>query len=224
MRKYKFKNGKELEVKTMFCVGQNYAKHAAEMGGQVATDPIIFIKPPQAYIENGGKIILPDMSKNIHHEVELVVVIGKECKNISEDDAINYIAGYAVGIDVTMRDVQKQSKDNGLPWAVAKGFYGSAPISEIIPAENFGDQIPFFDLSLKVNNQLRQNSSTQYMERSVAKLIEYLSRVFTLEPGDCIFTGTPEGVGQIVNGDILFAELNNYVALSVECVAQNSFF
>lgn len=219
MRKYKFKNGKELEVKTMFCVGQNYAKHAAEMGGQVTTDPIIFIKPPQAYIENGGKIILPDMSKNIHHEVELVVVIGKECKNISEGDAAKYIAGYAVGIDVTMRDIQKQSKDKGLPWAVAKGFYSSAPISEIVPAENFGDKIPFFDLSLKVNNQLRQKSSTKFMERSVAKLIEYLSRVFTLEAGDCIFTGTPEGVGQIVKGDILIAELNGYVSLSVECSA-----
>lgn len=221
MRTYKFKNGKELEVKTMFCVGQNYAKHATEMGGKTTPDPIIFIKPPQSYISNGDKIILPDISKNVHHEVELVVILGKECKNISENDAIKYIAGYAVGIDVTMRDIQKLSKDKGLPWAVAKGFYTSAPISEIIPADNFGDKIPFFDLSLKVNNQLKQKSSTKYMERSVAKLIEYLSRVFTLEKGDCIFTGTPEGVGPIVNGDKLYAELNGYASLSVECVAEN---
>lgn len=219
MRTYKFKNGKELEVKTMFCVGQNYAKHAAEMGGQVTSDPIIFMKPPQAYIENAGKVILPEISKNVHHEVELVVVIGKSCKDISEIDAINYIAGYGVGIDVTMRDIQKQSKEKGLPWTVAKGFYTSAPISEIIPADEFGNEIPFFELTLKVNKEIKQHSSTEFMERSVGKLIEYLSHVFTLEAGDCIFTGTPEGVGQIFNGDKLYAELNKYVSLNVECIS-----
>ncbi len=216
MRTFKFKDGKEIEVRTMYGIGQNYAKHAAEMGGQVSSDPIIFIKPSVAYIENNGKIILPEISNNVHHEVELVVVIGKDCKNIHEDEAINYIAGYGVGIDATLRDLQKAAKDKGHPWSVAKGFHTSAPISEIIPAEEFGNQIPNFELSLKVNGELRQNSSTEYMERSVGKLIEYLSKIFTLEKGDCIFTGTPEGVGQIVKGDKLFAELKGYVALSVE--------
>jgi len=216
MRTLKFKNGKELEVRTMYCIGQNYAKHAAEMGGKVSSDPIIFIKPPAAYIENGGKILLPDISNNVHHEVELVVVIGKNCININEKDAVNYIAGYAVGIDATLRDLQKKAKENGHPWAVAKGFYSSAPISDIIPAEEFAGKIPFFELELKVNGELKQKSSTENMERTVGKLIEYLSRIFTLEPGDCIFTGTPEGVGQIVKGDKLFAELKGFVTLSVE--------
>jgi len=218
MRTFKFRNGKELEVKTMYGIGQNYAKHAAEMGGQVPTEPIIFIKPPVSYIENGGQIILPDVSKNLHHEVELVVVIGKECRNINEKDAVNYIAGYGVGIDATLRDLQKIAKEKGHPWSVAKGFYTSAPISEIIPADEFDSNIPFFELSLKVNGELRQNSSTEFMERSVGKLMEYLSRIFTLEPGDCIFTGTPEGVGQIVKGDKIFAELKGFTSLRVEVV------
>ncbi|MFH1050279.1 MAG: fumarylacetoacetate hydrolase family protein [bacterium] len=217
MRTFKFKNGKELEVRTMYCIGQNYAKHAAEMGGQVTSDPIIFIKPSVAYIENNGKIILPDISDNVHHEVELIVVIGKNCNNINEKEAVNFIAGYGVGIDATLRDLQKKAKENGHPWSVAKGFYTSAPISELVPAEEFGDKIPYFELSLKVNGELKQKSSTEYMERSVGKLIEYLSKIFTLEAGDCIFTGTPEGVGQIVKGDKLFAELKGYVSLSVEC-------
>ena len=217
MRTFKLKNGKEIEVGTMYCIGQNYAKHAAEMGGKTASEPIIFIKPPVAYIENGGKICLPDISNNIHHEVELVVVIGKNCQNINENDAVKFIAGYGVGIDVTLRDLQQKAKENGHPWSVAKGFYTSAPISTIIPAEEFGNEIPFFELSLKVNGEMKQNSSTEYMERTVGKLIEYISKIFTLEAGDCIFTGTPEGVGQIVKGDKLFAELKGYVSLSVEC-------
>ena len=215
-REFKFKKGERLSVGTMYGIGKNYAKHAVEMGGEVPKEPIIFIKPPVCYVENGESITLPAMSENVHHEVELVVVIGKRCENISQENAREYIAGYAVGLDLTMRDIQNQAKDKGQPWAVAKGFYRSAPISEVIPADEFGDDIPFFDLKLDVNGETRQSSNTKYMERTVATLVEYLSKVFTLEPGDCIFTGTPEGVGKIVSGDKLKAELVNFATLEIE--------
>ncbi|MFC2129902.1 fumarylacetoacetate hydrolase family protein [Bacteroidota bacterium] len=216
MRKFRFKNGKNIEVKTMYGIGKNYAKHAAEMGDSVPKDPIIFIKPPSAFIENNGTIILPAISKNVHHEVELVVVIGKPCANIYADKALEYIAGYAVGIDVTLRDIQNKAKEKGQPWAVSKGFVTSAPVSEVIPAEEFGNTLPDFDIQLTVNGEIKQNSSTKDMVRPVGILIEYLSTIFTLEPGDCIFTGTPEGVGQIKKGDKLHAELVNHVSLDVD--------
>lgn len=216
MRTYKFKNGKQLEVKTMYGIGKNYAKHAAEFGGGIPEEPIIFIKPPVCYVENGGTIKLPQMSNNVHHEVELVVIIGNDCANIKASQAGDYIAGYAVGIDVTMRDVQFKAKEKGEPWAVAKGFHTSAPISNVIPAEEFSGTIPDFDLLLKVNGELRQSSSTKFMERSIGVLIEYLSKVFTLEAGDCIFTGTPEGVGKIQSGDKIFAELSGFVSLQID--------
>jgi acylpyruvate hydrolase len=215
MRLFKFKNGQALEVRTMYCIGKNYAKHAAEMGGVLADEPIVFMKPPAAFIENNSWITLPSFSNNVHHEVELVVVIGKECNNIQEDEALDYIAGYAVGIDITLRDIQEKAKKDGHPWTVAKGFYSSAPVSEVIPSEEFNGTIPDFDLYLKVNDIVKQESSTRYMERPVGKLIEYLSKVFTLEPGDCIFTGTPEGVGPIKSGDDIYAELKGYVNLSI---------
>lgn len=212
----KFINGKTLELGTMYCIGKNYSKHAKEMGGGIPDEPLIFLKPPAAYIENGGTILLPDFSHNVHHEVELVVAIGKDCSMISAENAKSVIAGYAVGIDATLRDVQNKAKSNGEPWAVAKGFYTSAPVSLFIPAEEF-DDIPYFGLSLAVNGEIRQNGNTKDMERSVAILIEYLSKVFTFREGDIIFTGTPEGVGQIKHGDHLKAVLENYVSLEVDC-------
>lgn len=216
MNKYlKFIGGDKIPINNIFCIGKNYSKHIAEMGGDKPKDPLIFLKPNSAYIENGGNIIIPEISNLVHHEVELVVVIGKECSKISSEEAYKYIAGYAVGIDVTLRDIQRQAKENGHPWSVAKGFFTSAPISDIFPAEDFGNKIPFFDIIIKVNDEIRQEASTNEMERSVGVLIEYLSDIFTLNPGDCIFTGTPEGVGPIRKGDRLHAELKNFVSLDV---------
>jgi 2-keto-4-pentenoate hydratase/2-oxohepta-3-ene-1,7-dioic acid hydratase in catechol pathway len=194
-------------------IGKNYAKHAREMGGVVPDEPIIFIKPPASYIQNGGTVILPGFSENVHHEVELVVVIGKDCANVSKENALDYVAGYAVGIDVTLRDIQNKAKTAGHPWAVSKGFVTSAPVSEIIPIEQTKDK--FFDIELKVNGEIRQAGTTRVMERSVETLIVYLSKVFTLRTGDAIFTGTPEGVGKILKGDQLHAELKGYVELDV---------
>ncbi len=215
---YTFTDGKKLAIGTIYCIGQNYEKHAKEMGGDVPKDPVVFIKPPAAFIPDGSAIILPDFSNNVHHEVELVVVIGKDCQSVNQSEAREYIAGYAVGIDVTLRDVQKSAKEKGKPWAVAKGFVTSAPISTIIPADEFGEDIPYFDLNLKVNGELRQSGNTQDMARPVGLLIEYLSKVFTLRKGDCIFTGTPEGVGKIQSGDKIKAELSDKVSLSINVV------
>ncbi len=214
-RKYKFTDGLEVEVGTMYCVGKNYSKHAAEMGDKPSKEPVIFMKPPTAYAQNGSEIYIPNISKLPHHEVELIAVIGKECRNINRTDAIKHIAGYGVGIDLTLRDLQNDAKKNGLPWTVAKGFARSAPISEIIPATNYGDKIPDFELTLKVNDEIKQKTNTKDMTRRLDKLIEYLSKIFILEPGDCVFTGTPEGVGPVKSGDILSANLSNEVKLEV---------
>jgi 2-keto-4-pentenoate hydratase/2-oxohepta-3-ene-1,7-dioic acid hydratase in catechol pathway len=214
-KKLKFIDGSELETGTMYCIGQNYAKHAAEMGSKVSADPTIFIKPPAALILNDEEIILPDISKNVHHELELVVVIGDDCDSISPDNAINVIAGYAVGIDVTLRDVQELSKISGKPWSVSKGFKTSAPISEIIPQSEFNDKIPEFEMNLFVNGELRQHGFSKDMEKKIPELIAYISKIFTLRKGDLIFTGTPEGVGQIISGDRITAELCNTLYITV---------
>jgi 2-keto-4-pentenoate hydratase/2-oxohepta-3-ene-1,7-dioic acid hydratase in catechol pathway len=213
---YKFNDGKRLKVGTMFGIGKNYAAHAKEMGGGVPDEPIIFLKPPTSYVPNSGVLILPPISQNVHHEVELVVVIGKDCHNIKKKDAWDYVAGVAVGIDVTLRDVQHKAKEKGEPWAVSKGFFTSAPISEIIPIEAVKSK--YFDIEFYLNGVLKQKASTKSMERPVPELIEYISRVFTLSKGDCIFTGTPEGVGKIVKGDKLVAKLVGYTQLSVSAI------
>lgn len=210
-----FTNGEKIELGTMYCIGRNYAKHALEMGATVPEDPIVFLKPPAAYLPDGGEIQLPSYSNEVHHEVELVVVIGKEARGTIVEPVENYIAGYGVGIDLTLRDVQAKCKANGHPWAVAKGFVTSAPISKIVPAGEVGSSDTIFNLELKVNGELRQAGSTDYMERSVETLVKYLAEVFTLQPGDIIFTGTPEGVAEVKSGDTVTAELKGYVGLQV---------
>ncbi len=214
----KFDNGNSIEIGSIFCIGSNYSKHIKEMGGSKPDAPVIFLKPRSAYLENGGVIKIPEFSDLCHHELELVVVIGKHCSNIDKNESYKYIAGYAVGIDVTLRDIQNSAKQKGQPWAVAKGFVTSAPISQVISADRFEGKIPYFELRLFLNGNEKQHGRTRDMERSVPELIEYLSKVFTLNPGDCIFTGTPEGVGQIKKGDKLVAELVGFtkIELTVE--------
>ncbi len=208
--------GKTIDVGTFYCIGKNYSKHARELGGEVPDEPVVFIKPPAAYMQDGAKISLPRFSENIHHEVELVVVIGENCSGIEPKDASRIVAGYGVGVDLTLRDIQNKAKNEGHPWAVAKGFYGSAPVSKIVPADKIKESNPIFDLVLKVNGVIKQKSNTFEMERSTGELISYLSAVFTLRAGDCIFTGTPEGVGRLVPGDKIEAFLGNLVTLNFE--------
>jgi 2-keto-4-pentenoate hydratase/2-oxohepta-3-ene-1,7-dioic acid hydratase in catechol pathway len=212
---FEFTDGTTLPVGTMYCIGKNYAAHIREMGGDAPPDPLVFIKPPAAFVPNGGIVRCPAFSHNLHHEVELVVVIGTDCANIPPDKVRSVIAGYAIGLDMTLRDVQQQAKERGEPWSVAKGFVTSAPISAVVPAGRVNtdaadntNALPLFDLQLHVNDSLRQFGSTAAMERPIEALVSYLSSVFTLRRGDCIFTGTPEGVGRVVSGDALRAELN----------------
>ncbi|MBE2189261.1 MAG: fumarylacetoacetate hydrolase family protein [Desulfobulbaceae bacterium] len=216
-KKIQFTDGYEMIPGTFYGIGQNYAKHAAEMGSQVSPEPTVFIKPPSSLVNDGDIIVLPKFSANIHHEVELVVVIGIDCDNIEASEAIDVIAGYGVGIDITLRDIQNKAKSEGKPWAIAKGFRNSAPISKILPASQF-KSIPDFELELWINEELRQSGTTKDMERSVGELVAFLSNVFGLRAGDIIFTGTPEGVGQIVSGDKLRAKLCQFVELNVTAI------
>ncbi len=214
----KFTNNIEIPCGAIYGVAKNYLKHAREMGGEIPASPSIFIKPPSSYVAPGGVIEAPDYSHNIHYEVELVVAIGKDCRKIRREQAIDYIAGYAVGIDVTLRDLQHEAKDAGLPWGICKGFYSSAPTSEFVSVESFTGEIPNFDLLLELNGELRQSGNTSDLIRPVDELIEFLSKVFLLKRGDLIFTGTPEGIGQIKRGDKLHAELKGYAAVDIEVV------
>lgn len=209
-----FSNGTKLPVGTMYCIGRNYAAHAREMGADVVPDPIVFIKPPSAYRADGSQIQLPSFSSDVHHEVELVIVIGASTEHISPEDAWSCIAGVTVGIDFTARDIQAAAKMNGHPWAVAKSWAGSAPCGTVVPANECG-RGPW-GLSLSVNGVTRQQGFTADMERSVEELVSYLASVFTLQPGDCIFTGTPEGVGPVRSGECVVAHLDSLVTLTIE--------
>jgi 5-carboxymethyl-2-hydroxymuconate isomerase len=193
-------------VGKIICLGQNYAAHAKEMGATGATLPVLFLKPSSAIISNGVDILLPQLSSNVHHEVELTLLIGVGGENIPETSAYDHIAGYGVGLDMTMRDVQLEAKKNGNPWAVAKGFDTSAPLSDFIERVYIADPHAL-EISLSVNGVRRQHSSTGNMLLSVPRIIAYVSSAFTLEPGDVIYTGTPEGVAQVKAGDVIDAEI-----------------
>ncbi|MFP4542956.1 MAG: fumarylacetoacetate hydrolase family protein [Candidatus Kapaibacterium sp.] len=217
MAQYVFKDGRKLDVGMIYCVGKNYSGHAREMGGEIPDDPVIFMKPPSSYSSNGSKIDYPEITNLLHYEVELVAVIGRDARNISPEKAPDYIAGYAAGIDLTLRDVQKKAKESGTPWAVAKGFYSSAPVSPVVPSKEVDDP-HMVELALYKNGILKQKGNTRDMERSIFEIISYLSKVFSLRSGDCVFTGTPEGVGELKKGDKVRAELIGLTSISIEIV------
>ena len=205
----------EVEFCTIYCIGRNYSEHAKELNNDVPENPMIFLKPASSIIFDGDSIHLPKQSNNVHHEVELVVALGKEGKNISQTDALEYVAGYGVGIDVTARDLQQQAKEKSYPWAVAKGFDTFAPISNFVPASEISDP-QNLEISISVNGSQRQQSNTSMMIFPVMELVSYLSGIFTLHPGDLIFTGTPQGVSPIKKGDQIEATLGeSLVKLSV---------
>lgn len=202
-----------ITVGKIICLGRNYREHAREMKSELPDKPIFFLKPSSAIIHSGEEVVQPPFSRELHHEVEFIVVIGRDGKNISRASAHEYILGYGVGLDMTLRDLQLESKSKGLPWSVAKGFDTSAPVSDIITKDevHFPQDLTF---SLKVNHQLRQRGNTRDMIFGIDSIISYTSEIFTLERGDVIFTGTPEGVGPVTNGDVLTAELEGLVTLT----------
>jgi 2-keto-4-pentenoate hydratase/2-oxohepta-3-ene-1,7-dioic acid hydratase in catechol pathway len=203
--------GDEIAVGTIFCLGRNYREHAREMGSDVPDEPVVFLKPTTALLEEGEPIRLPAFSRDIHHEVEMVVLIGREGCDIAVGEAMEHVGGYGVGLDLTARDVQAAAKAKGLPWAVAKGFDGSAPVSRFVRAASVADP-HVLDLSLTLNGEVRQSANTSQMIFRVDRTIAWLSRIFTLTPGDLIYTGTPEGVGPIRPGDVLGISLGGVVS------------
>lgn len=190
----------------IFCVGRNYSEHAKELNNAVPTEPVIFMKPSTALLKSGDTFYYPDFSKSIHYECELILKIGKNGKYIEEKFAHKYIEAISVGIDFTARDVQNKLKEKGLPWELAKAFDGSAVAGNFIPYENIADKnnIRF---SLKKNDLVVQQGNSQDMIFSFGKIISFVSQYFTLQKGDLIYTGTPQGVGEVQIGDILEAEL-----------------
>jgi len=207
-------SGERLRVGKILAVGRNYAAHNKEMGTDERTPPVIFLKPPSALVHDGGTVALPRDLGAIHHEVEMVLVIGKTGRAIPEAMALDHVLGFAVGIDLTLRDLQNEAKKKGEPWDLAKGFDGAAPVSLVVPKEHAGDpgRLP---LRLSVNGEVRQSGSTAQMLHDAAGLVALASRLITLERGDLLFTGTPEGVGPVVPGDVLEARLGDIASLTV---------
>lgn len=215
-RVWTFTEGADVPVGSLYCIGRNYAAHAREMRAVVVDDPIIFIKPPAAYVPDGSTIERPAFSDDVHHEVELVVVIAHDTDGVEPDRTWDVIAGVGVGLDLTARDIQARAKTMGHPWAVAKSWKGSAPVSRIIPSPSCGPGP--WDIALSVNGLVRQSASTSEMERSIESLVSTVARIFSLRRGDAIFTGTPSGVGPIRSGDTLCATLNGEELLHVSCL------
>jgi acylpyruvate hydrolase len=199
-------SGETFDVRKIFCIGRNYADHAKEMNAAIPDAPVFFLKPPTAVIGEGEAIHIPSISKELHHEVEMTVLIGRGGKDILRGNALNHVAGYGIGLDMTLRDVQSEAKKKGLPWTLAKGFDTSAPISHFVPAADVTDPNEL-EVRLDVNGVLRQHSNTNNFIFKIDELIAYISQFFTFERGDIIFTGTPEGVAPASNGDRLEAQL-----------------
>jgi len=195
-----------VSVSKILCIGQNYASHAKEMKSDIPTSPVFFLKPATALLDNGGAVVLPSISNDVHHEVEMTVLIGIGGSNITRERALKHVLGYGIGLDMTMRDVQNEAKKKGQPWTLAKGFDTSAPASEFVPAEAVGDP-GTLSVELKVNGTVRQSSSTANLIFPIDVLIAYISQFITLERGDIIYTGTPEGVSRVHPGDRLEAHL-----------------
>lgn len=197
----------DFPVNKVVCVGNNYADHIKEMGSQVSAEPVVFIKPETALCDIRQPLAIPKDQGAVHHEIELAVLIGTPLKQATEDRVANAIAGYAIALDLTLRDLQTKFKAAGQPWEKAKGFDGSCPISGFIPVSEFGDAQQA-DLRLLVNGETRQEGNTHNMLTPLLPLIAYMSRYFTLRAGDIILTGTPQGVGPLKAGDEIVATLN----------------
>jgi acylpyruvate hydrolase len=199
----------------ILCIGRNYVDHIKELANEQPDEPVIFLKPDTALIQNGEPFYYPDFSQDIHHEVEIVVKISKMGKNIDAKFAHKYYDQVGIGIDFTARDVQSKLKAKGLPWDLAKGFNGSAPVSNFVPVSQFSD-IQNINFKLEINGEVRQEANTELMLFRIDTIIAFMSRFFTLKTGDLIFTGTPKGVGPVKIGDQLTAFIEGQKMLEFE--------
>jgi len=207
-------DSQNIPIGKIVCIGRNYAEHIKELGNQMPDKPVIFIKPASSLVSSGGTVVIPGYSDDCHHEIELAVLIGKTAKDVTAETALDYVSGYAVALDLTLRDVQGVQKSKGLPWEIAKVFDTSCPLSDFVPKSQV-DNPQELQLKLTVSGEVRQNGNTRDMMRSIAELIAATSSYFTLEEGDVLLTGTPSGVGRIVSGDRLEASIEQVGMLSV---------
>lgn len=211
-------DGRPCRIANLFCIGRNFVAHAAELGNTVEPEPLVFLKPTSALLLEGAPIVLPGYSNDVHHECELVVLIGKGGDHIAEADALSHVAGYGIGLDLTARDAQNEAKAKGHPWTKAKGFRGAACVSALVPAERVADP-QALTFSLKVNGETRQLGDTALMQFGVARLIAELSARYGLTEGDLIYTGTPAGVAALRPGDVLELTLDGLVSARWEVAA-----
>ena len=208
-------------VHRIYCVGQNYSAHAREMGGDPDREPpFYFTKPADAVIASGASVPYPTRTRNLHHEIELVVAIGKGGRHIAAKDAKSHIFGYAAGLDLTRRDLQLEAKRHGRPWDTSKGFDHSAPISAIQTVERIGHPARG-RIWLCVNGEIRQDGNLDQLIWSVPEAIAELSTLFTLAPGDLLFTGTPAGVGPVAPGDRLSGGIEGVAGIDLEIGLEN---
>ncbi len=201
-------------VRRIICVGRNYAAHVREMGGDEREAPFFFTKPADAIVADASTVPYPMATANYHHEVELVVAIGKGGANIAKGAALDHIYGYAVGFDMTRRDLQLAARDKGRPWDMGKAFDQSAPIAAIHAASDVG-HLETGAIWIKVNDETRQQSVLEAMIWNVPETIEHLSALVALAPGDLIYTGTPEGVSAVVSGDKLHGHIDGLTDLHI---------
>jgi len=214
MRTARLTSGRHLPIGKILCIGRNYSDHIRELGNATPEAPVIFIKPASSVIGEGEAIVIPPYSRECHYEAELALLIGRKGKDIPLERAMEHIAGYGVGIDLTLRDVQDELKKKGLPWEIAKGFDTACPLSAFVEASSVADP-QNLEIRLTVNGKIRQDGNTSMMIHRIPAIISHMSGSFTLEPGDVILTGTPAGVSRIVSGDHLVAEIQGVATLRV---------
>ena len=212
------RGGGEFPVRRVYCVGRNYAEHAVEMGFTGREPPFFFLKPADAVVVVGegetGVIDYPSLTKNLHHEIELVVAIGRGGRNIKAAEAAAHIYGYAVGLDMTRRDLQNDMKKQGRPWCIGKAFDQSAPIGPIVPIGQTGE-LTRGAITLSVGGTVRQKGDLSELIWNVAETIEHLSTAWLLQPGDLIYSGTPAGVAAVVSGDVMEGSIEGVGTLRV---------
>lgn len=202
-------------VHRIYCVGRNYAAHAIEMGHDPdREEPFFFQKNPDNLVLSGGKFPYPGKTCDVHHEIELVVALARGGDNVAVDEALGLVYGYAVGLDMTRRDLQNEAKQRGRPWEIAKAFEFSAPCTEIAPAREVGHPVAG-RIALQINGAVRQKGDLKQLIWKVPEIISYLSALFTLAPGDLIYTGTPSGVGPVDRGDTLHGSVDAIGELTI---------
>ena len=202
-------------IRRSYCVGRNYLAHVREFGGDEKNPPFFFAKAGDMIVEGGATVPYPPLTSNYHHEVELVAAIGKAGANIPVESALGHVFGYAIGFDMTRRDVQQAAAKKGHPWEIGKSFDQSAPCGPIFPVAQVG-HLHEGEIEIAVNGQVRQRSDLNLMIWDVPNIISQLSQQVTLQPGDLIYTGTPEGVGPVVSGDVMVGRIAKLGELTIK--------